>query len=279
MTRAERIDAHLHVWPSPEGYGWITPELAPLHRGIDPDEARTAIGAVGFDAAVLVQAADTDTDTDQLLGLAEAHDWILGVVGWVPLDDASRATHRLDALAGRPLVGVRALIHDQPDTGLLGRPAVRETLALLAERGLPFDVPDAWPGHLAAATSAASEVDGLVVVLDHLGKPPATASAFDAWRAAIEAFARVPTTVAKVSGLHHAGRARGADAFGRTWDTALATFGPERLMLGSDWPMPAVGGGLAPLVEQIEAALSTLSPDERAHLEAGTARRIYRLED
>lgn len=274
-----RIDAHLHLWPSPEGYAWLTPELAAIHRGLDPEEARAAIGSAGFDAAVLMQAADTDADTEHLLALAEHHDWILGVVGWVPLDDAARAAERLDELTGRPLVGVRALIHDQPDTGLLDRPAVRATLALLAERGLPLDVPDAWPGHLAAATRAAAEVDGLVVVLDHLGKPPADASAIEAWQAALEALAAVPTAVAKVSGLHHAGRPLEASLFDRVWEVALAAFGPERLMLGSDWPMPTLGEGLAPLAAQQATALVALSPAERAHLEAGTARRVYRLED
>lgn len=274
-----RIDAHLHLWPSPEGRAWLTPELAAIHRGLSPEEARAAIGGAGFDAAVLVQAADTDADTDHLLGLAEHYEWILGAVGWVPLDDPARAAERLDSLAGGPLVGVRALIQDQPDTGLLDRPAVRATLALLAERGLPLDVPDAWPGQLAAATRAAAEVDGLVVVLDHLGKPPADASGLGAWRAALGAFAAVPTTVAKVSGLHHGGRALDARHFDRVWETAVDVFGPERLMLGSDWPMPTLGEGLEPLAAQQARLLATLSPTERAHLEAGTARLVYRLED
>lgn len=277
-----RIDAHLHVWPGPDGYAWLTTDLAPLHREIGVDEALAAIEAAGFDAAVLVQAADTDADTDHMLAIAERHERILGAVGWVPLGEPGAAEARLDARAGRPLVGVRALIHDQPDAGLLHRPDVRETLALLAARGLPLDVPDAWPDHLDAATRAAREVDGLVVVLDHLGKPPAAgagASDWDAWERAVRALAAVPTAVAKVSGLHHGGSALAPDAFSRVWDTALEAFGPGRLMLGSDWPMPLLGDGLGPLVAQLGEALSSLSADERAMIEAGTAARVYRLED
>lgn len=274
-----RIDAHLHLWPSPAGYGWLDASLAPIHRGFEPAEGRAAIAAAGFDAAVLVQAADTDDDTEHLLALAEANAWIVGVVGWVPLEDRSRAEARLEQLVGRPLVGVRALIHDQSDAGLLDRPEVRRTLILLAEHGLPLDVPDAWPHQLAAATRAAAEVDGLVVVLDHLGKPPLDAGARDAWRAGVEAFAGVATTVAKVSGLHHAGRGLPADAFADAWRTALDAFGPGRMLLGSDWPMPLLGDGLGQLMAPIDAALSALSEDERRAIEAGTARRVYRLEE
>mgnify|MGYP000029327117 CR=1 FL=1 len=274
-----RIDAHLHLWPSPEGYRWLTEALAPIRRGFAPDEARAAINGAGFDDAVLVQAADSDTDTDWLLTIAEAHDWVAGVVGWVPLDDPARAEARLDALVGRPLVGVRMLLNDQPDRVLLDRPAARETLALLAARGLPFDVHDAWPHHLVPAAHAVAEIDGLTMVLDHLGKVPGDARALGEWRAALDVFAAVPTTVAKLSGLHRLGAPLPQNAFERAWNAALEAFGPARLMLGSDWPLPLLGDGLEPIAAQMQEALATLSPDERAHLEAGTARRIYRLEE
>ena len=279
MTDASpRIDAHLHLWPSAAGYGWLTEALAPIDRGFTVDEARAAITAQGYDRAVLVQAADTDADTDWLLATAEAHEWVAGVVGWVPLDDPRRAEARLDELAGRPLVGIRVLLNDQPDDALLDRPEARATLALLAARGLPFDVHDAWPRHLGRSATAAAEVEGLTMVLDHLGKPPADAAEHDAWRAALDAFAAVPTTVAKLSGLHRRGAPLPQEAFDRVWDAALDAFGPERLMLGSDWPLPLLADGLEPVAAQLEAAVATLAPAERAALETGTAARAYRLE-
>lgn len=280
MTDARRrIDAHLHLWPSTEGYDWLTEALAPICRGFTAAEARSAITAHGYDDAVLVQAADTDADTEWLLETADAQDWIVGVVGWVPLDDPRAAEQRLDALAGRPLVGIRVLLNDQPDPAMLDRPDARQTLALLAARGLPFDVHDAWPHHLARAARAARETDGLTMVLDHLGKPPADEADHVRWRAALAEFAEVPTTAAKVSGLHRLGARLPQGAFDRVWDSALELFGPGRLMLGSDWPLPLLADGLEPVAEQLEAAVATLSPAERTQLEGGTARRVYRLPD
>lgn len=273
-----RIDAHLHLWPTAEGYDWLTDALAPIRRGFTTDEARAAIAAHGYERAVLVQAADTDADTDWLLATAEAHDWVAGVVGWVPLDDPQRAESRLEELAARQLVGIRVLLNDQPDDALLDRPEARATLALIAARGLPFDVHDAWPRHLGRAAKAAAEVEGITMVLDHLGKPPASRDEHAAWREALDAFAAVPTTVAKLSGLHRRGARLAQDAFDRVWDAALDAFGPQRLMLGSDWPLPLLAEGLEPVAAKLEAAVATLSGAERAQLETGTAARVYRLE-
>ncbi|MBR23011.1 MAG: hydrolase [Leifsonia sp.] len=274
-----RIDSHLHLWPSTEGYRWLTDDLAPINRGFAPAEAHEALIEARFDSAVLVQAADTDADTDWLLTMAQTHEWVAGVVGWVPLSDASQAERRLEELSGRPLVGIRGLINDQPDHALLDRPEVRQTLTVLADRNLPFDIHDAWPWHLDAATRAASEIDGLTMVLDHLGKIPGDdADELRLWRAAVERFAAVPHTIAKLSGLHQRGVRLSRATFEFVWDTALTAFGPQRLMLGSDWPMPLLADGPDATSTQLDNALHTLSGVERAHLEAGTARRIYRLD-
>ena len=56
-----------------------------------------------------------------MLGLADAHPWIAGVVGWVDLasPDAGR---QLDELASNPkLKGVRHLVESEPDDEWLGR--------------------------------------------------------------------------------------------------------------------------------------------------------------
>lgn len=278
MTPRPRIDAHLHLWPSPAGYDWLTEAVAPIRRGFTAEEARAASAAAGYDRAVLVQSADTDADTDWLLATAEAQDWVAGVVGWVPLDDPARAEARLDALSGRPLVGIRVLLNDQPDATLLERPAVRATLGLLARRGLPFDVHDAWPHHLGRAARAAADVEGVTMVLDHLGKVPAERGELGGWLAALRRFAAVPQSCAKLSGLHRRGARLPQDAFDRAWDAALEAFGPARLMLGSDWPMPLLADGLEPVAAQLDAAVASLSDAERAHLETGTAARVYRLE-
>ena len=85
---ARTIDAHLHLWNrSVSEYAWITPSLGPLFADFGPDRAHAELEAAGIDAAVLVQAEDSPADTRFMLDVASEHDWVAGVVGWVPLDD------------------------------------------------------------------------------------------------------------------------------------------------------------------------------------------------
>lgn len=270
-----RVDAHLHIWQHPAEYSWLSDELATINRPIPVTEAREAAGRFRCERAVLVQAADTDADTEFLLGLAEQHDWIAGVVGWVPIEQPDAVRARLAAFAGRPLSGIRALIHDQPDALLLDAEPVRESLWVIAGHGLAFDVPDAYPNQLPAATRLARALPDLTVVLDHLGKPPAGDR--DDWAKAVRAFAAMPNTVAKLSGLHHGGKALPTDAQRDVWDVGLEQFGPERLMLGSDFPMPLLGDGIAVLADTAERQLAALAPAEREAVEHTTATRVYGL--
>ena len=95
-------------------------------------------------------------------------------------------------------------------------------------------------------------VPDLRVVLDHLGKPPVDEGiASDAgarWRDGIRSLAALPGLHVKLSGLP----AESADA--AAYDAhvddfirfGLEAFGPERSMLGSDWPVSALLGAGEP---------------------------------
>lgn len=271
-----RIDTHLHIWSEPAEYAWLSDDLAPINRPIDVAEARDASALFGFEQAVLVQAADTDADTDYLLSLADEHDWILGVVGWVPLTDPQAAAERLEALADRPLVGIRALIHDQDDPRLLDRADVRETLGLIAESGLAFEIPDAYPSQIEAATRLAGEMPDLRLVLDHLGKPPV--GDLREWATSVGAFARHENAFAKLSGLHHGGAVLPFTHALEAFTHVVDAFGTARIMLGSDFPMPLLGDGMQVLAEQLEELLEeTMSPLEIEHVGSRNAEEIYGL--
>jgi predicted TIM-barrel fold metal-dependent hydrolase len=84
-----RIDAHQHFWrPARGDYRWLRPDvaaLAPICRNFEPADLQPLLCAHGVVQTVLVQAADSEAETDFLLSLAEAHPFIGGVVGWVDL--------------------------------------------------------------------------------------------------------------------------------------------------------------------------------------------------
>ncbi len=277
----DRLDSHLHLWELGEGrYSWLQPSHGVLYNSFTAEQARETLLAAGVGQAVLVQADDTAADNDAMLAAAAAHDWIVGVVGWLPLEDPAASASLLERWGANPkFCGVRTLIHDDPRPDVLELAPVRETLGLLEKAGLAFDVPNAFPRHLGQAAGIARDFPELRVVVDHLGKPPRAAgdAAMAEWERQMRDVAALPNTVAKVSGLFEGGVDFSAAALSRTWDVALSAFGPQRLMFGGDWPVSLLGGSYAETVNVAADLIDSLSPAEAQAVWAGTARRVYGL--
>lgn len=273
------VDSHLHVWDLEQGeYAWLGPDHGGLYASFSPAQAERELAASGVDAAVLVQAEDSARDTRYLLDVADRWEFVAGVVGWVRLADPAAAAAELDDYGTHPAFrGVRHLVHDDPRDWFLRLPAVRASLSRLEQVGLAFDVPDAWPRHLADIASLADAVPGLRIVVDHLGKPPRGSGGFDAWARALREVARRPNVAAKVSGLQLPGQPLTVDALRPVWDIALEAFGVERLMYGGDWPMTIPSGGYAPTWDVVSGLIAELSGPDRQRILAGTAIEVYDL--
>ncbi|MFB6962162.1 amidohydrolase family protein [Streptomyces sp. NPDC056309] len=277
------IDAHHHVWDlSVRDQDWITgPELAPLRRDFTLDSLRPQAAAAGVDATVLVQTICVPEETPEYLALAAADPLVAGVVGWTDLTSPA-VTDALSGLRTLPggdrLVGIRHQVQGEDDPDWLLRPDVGRGLAAVASAGLAYDLV-LRPEQLPSAVAVARQRPELTFVLDHLGKPPIRPRRPDTWAADLSALARLPNTVAKLSGLV-------TEADRHTWSpadlrpfvaVALEAFGPERLMFGSDWPVCTLAAGYEQVVATCRELLADLSDHERTAVFAGTAARFYGL--
>ncbi|GAB7028640.1 amidohydrolase family protein [Streptomyces sp. NPDC021749] len=277
------IDAHHHVWDlSVRNQDWITgPELVPLRRDFRLSDLEPQARAARVDRTLLVQTITVAEETPELLALAAESDLVAGVVGWTDLTapDVAEELARLRALPGGEwLRGIRHQVQGEPDPWWLTRPDVLCGLRAVADAGLVYDVL-VLPHQLGAAVSAARRLPELTFVLDHLGKPPITSGQLEPWSHAVRDLASQPNTVCKLSGMV-------TEADWRAWtvddlrpyaDTVLDAFGPQRLMFGSDWPVCTLAARYAEVVDATGALLAGLSPDEKAAVWAGTARRVYGL--
>ncbi|MFK0004718.1 amidohydrolase family protein [Paenarthrobacter sp. NPDC090522] len=281
------IDAHLHLWSldtfvtgGVRPHSWLGPQHGALFRSFGEDEAGEVLVAAGMRGAVLVQADDTLADTESMLAVAGRQPWVLGVVGWIWLDSPGEAAAQLDRFAANPVFrGVRHLVHDDHRDDFLDLAPVRESLGLVAGRGLAFDVPDAFPRHLGATVRLAQELPGLTVVLDHLGKPPlGDPDCMELWRTEFSALGSKGNAVAKLSGLHLPGVEYSADSLRWLFGFALECFGADRLMIGSDWPVSTLGAPYGRTLEVLLELISTLSPSEQDAVLEGTAIRTYGLD-
>lgn len=273
-----RIDAHLHLWRRARGdYGWLTPALGALWRDVEPDEAAATLAAHGVDRAVLVQAAPTEAETAFLLDIADAHYFVAGVVGWIDFEGPAPEA-ALERFAARPrLIGVRPMLQDLPDSDWIADPRRAPVLERCAALGLAFDGL-VRPLQLPALERMARAHPDLRIVVDHGGKPDLSADLTE-WRSAMARLAALPNLWCKLSGLvTEAGGRPTPERIAPAAATLLDLFGPYRLIWGSDWPVCTLAATYSEWDATTGRLLAGLTPDERAAVLGGTARRFYRLE-
>lgn len=276
-----RIDAHLHLWDLDRvAYPWLTESLGPIHRTFSMEEAEPQLVEAGIDRVVLVQAANSDEDSRAMFAVAAESERVGGVVAWIDLLDPARAERQLDGWAEHPsFVGVRHLIHDEPDPDWLGRSDVHESLALLADRELAFDVVGVLPRHLEHALALADELPGLHLVIDHLGTPPVGAADMEPWRSLMSELGAHPNTFVKLSGLTTLGPSGHATAVDLQpfVDHVLEAFGAARILYGGDWPVSTLAGSYRETLAVADELLAGISEPERRSVFGDSAATAYRM--
>jgi L-fuconolactonase len=272
------IDAHHHVWRIGEnGCAWPTADLAAIHRDFDLEDFRALAAPLGVTGSVLVQSQPCDADTNWLLDIAAGEPLVLGVIGWADLA-APGAPDRIAALAARPkLKGLRAMLQSLCDDDWILRPDLEPALEAMVAHDLSFDAL-VLPRHLPPMLTLAKRWPDLHIVIDHGGKPAIAAGALEPWRADIAALAAQPNVFCKLSGLlTEAGPDATPEALAPYVTHLVETFGPERLMWGSDWPVLNLAGDYAGWRALAERLSKLTQPDDLAALFGETARRFYRL--
>lgn len=276
------VDAHQHFWKVERGdYHWMTPAVPALYRDFMPSDLEPLLRRTGVSRTILVQAAETEAETDFLLEIAAETEFVAGVVGWLDFD-APDFPKKLERLSAMPkLVGLRPMLQDLADDAWIRRPRVVEHLRLVADRGLPFEFLT-YPRHLPHVVAALERAPGLRAAIDHLSKPPIAAGRLDPWRELISAAAGFPNVCCKLSGMV-------TEADPANWrledlrpfaDHVLSTFGPERVMVGSDWPVCLLAASYAEVLNAARTIVAAwVDPQQAAAVFGGNAVRFYRLEN
>jgi len=273
------IDAHQHFWIySPDEYGWIDDSMAALRRDFLPKDLKLELESSGFHGSVVVQARQTLEETRWLLELAESSPWILGVVGWVDLRSPD-VRSQLKVLAQNPkLVGIRHIVQSEPDDRFLLHPDFLRGISALEEFDLAYDIL-IYAKHLPVAVEFVQRFPRQRFVLDHLAKPPIKSGDIESWARGIRRLAEFSNLFCKLSGLV-------TEADWQHWqpeqiipflDVAFEAFGPDRLMIGSDWPVCLVATSYSRWVEVLQAFLLRQRPEIRDSVLGGNAQRFWRF--
>jgi L-fuconolactonase len=273
-----RIDSHQHFWRySPKSHAWLDDGMAGLRRDFMPRDLAPELRQAGFDAAVAVQAVQSLGETQFLLELARENPFIVGVVGWVDLRSRSLEATLAELSEQELFKGVRHIVQSEPP-GFLSDPAFRAGAALLRDFELTYDVL-VYAHQLPEAVDFVRALPGVECVLDHLAKPQVKAGELEPWRTQLCQLAKLPNVCCKLSGLV-------TEAAWNDWqpsqllpfiDVAVEAFGPERLLVGSDWPMCLLAGQYGNVMRVFSDYFASFSVADQAAIFGGNAARVYRL--
>jgi predicted TIM-barrel fold metal-dependent hydrolase len=295
------IDPHMHLWDLDRHYyAWL--QDTPLPNNPAGDMSPIAYRSYGLDDYLadtagwnVVQTVHVEcglpprdqlSETDWLQGLADTRGVIAGIVAGAWLEDTG-VEPLLEAQAARSNVrGIRQIVswHADPartygDRDLLQDAAWRKGYALLARHGLSFDL-QLYPSQMAAAAELAAAHPDIPVIINHAGLPTDRDDAgLAAWRDGLALLAEKPNVSCKISGLAMVDRAWTVDSLRPFVLRVIDTFGPERCMLASNFPVEKVHGSFDAFYGAYDTITSGFSDTERLLLFGGTAARIYRLPD
>jgi L-fuconolactonase len=274
-----RLDTHQHFWRyDPAEHVWMDGRMGAIKRDFLPAHLEPLLAAAGFDGTIAVQARQTLAETRWLLELADQHDFIRGVVGWVDLRSPELSEELKGLSRHAKLVGVRHVVHDEPDDSFMLRPEFRRGIGQLARFGLAYDLL-LFPKHLPAAMTLVQDFPAQPFVLDHMAKPRIGERLFAPWQDDLVALARCPNVYCKLSGLvtETTWRQWAPGDFDRYLDIAIEAFGPERVMIGSDWPVCTLSGDYAPTMSVVTDYVRQFSAEVCDDILGGNGARFYGL--
>lgn len=282
------VDTHVHFWDHDlEGFRWLWLEPGFTHRRLTethrldapsytvPELREEAEGA-GLIGMVHVNAARVERperETAWLEAMADQHGWPDAVVGACTLASADAPALVARHAQQSRLRGVRDV---RGLDRITAASDVADAVDVVAERGLSLElrlplerfhvlreIAETWPA--------------ITLVLGHAGLPvERTPERRAEWRAAIADLARASNTVCKISAVAGASHPDWTVASIRPWILdCVETFGPNRCMFATNWPIDRLVAEYGQLVDAYREATAELGAEERAQLFHRTAASVY----
>jgi len=159
------------------------------------------------------------------------------------------------------------------------QPEFLRGIAALEEFDLTYDIL-IYPRHLPVAAEFVKRFPRQRFVLDHVAKPLIKSGSLQPWQSGIRELAQNTNVFCKLSGLV-------TEADWKNWkssdfepylDVALESFGKDRLMIGSDWPVCTVAGSYSQVMGIVVEYLGKYPNDVREAMLGGNAERFWKLD-
>jgi len=278
-----KIDSPNNIWDlSVTPQDWIDREsMAAIYQNFSTSDLRKEIVGTGIEKTVLVQTVTNYDETPLLLALAEKDDLVAGVVGWLDIDSKDAISHleRYLTLPGASyLKSIRDIAQDHPDSNYLARPQAIATVKELSKFGIAYDLLTKTP-ELPGAIEMVRQAPETNFIMDHISKPYIAQGTMEPWNNLIKELASFENVVCKVSGLVTEAKWHDwkSEDFKPYFEILVESFGVDRLMFGSDWPVCTLSGSYEEVVNLAQELTKDFSQSEQKKFWGDVAVSAYKL--
>lgn len=272
------IDSHQHFWKyDPHTHGWITDDMSVIKKDFLPADLKPILDRFLIEGCVAVQAEQSRQETEFLVSLARENNFIKGVVGWVDLVAHDLADQLREYKKQPKLKGFRHIVQAEP-VGFLKNPIFINGVKKLSAFNFTYDLL-IHHHQLDDALYFAHEVEDVKMVVDHIAKPSIRTGEKTHWELNMAALSTFQNVYCKISGMV-------TEASWKDWtyekiepflDEVFETFGADRIMYGSDWPVCLLAASYEQQFNIVNEYISKLSDNEKRKVLGDNAKRFYNI--
>jgi len=273
------IDSHQHFWNYESAkHAWIDEDMKVIRQDFLPEMLKKEFDKYDIDGCIAVQADQTEAENTFLLNLAEKNNFIKGIVGWVDFKAADLRDKLYLYAEQEKIKGFRHIVQGEADPNFLLRKPFLDGIGQLSNHNFTYDIL-VFPHQLGAVLELIQALPDQKFVIDHIAKPYIKDGFFDGWANQIKAIAACGNAWCKMSGMV-------TEADHTNWKYediepymayVLESFGPSRIMYGSDWPVCLVAGQYNEVIEVAHRFASGLTTSERDQFWYKNATEFYNL--
>jgi len=272
------IDAHVHFWKyNPIKDAWITDEMQLLQTDFSPEDLQPILQENSVTGIITVQADQSENEADFLLQLANKNPFIKGIVGWVDLQNKNLEDKLLYWSEYPVIKGFRHIVQAESD-GFLRKEAFVNGIKLLKSFDFTYDIL-IYPNQLKETIQFVNKFPNQKFVLDHCAKPFIRDQKISEWKIELKEIAQNENVYCKVSGLT-------TEAKWNQWkekdfypylDVVFESFGTDRILFGSDWPVMLLSSTYNKWKNLLEKYMLQFSDEEKQKVFDTNAIKFYNL--
>lgn len=273
-----KIDSHQHFWEyHPVKDAWITDDMKTIQQDFMPVHLFPVLQESSINGSVAVQTNQDESENVFLLEQAAKYDFIKGVVGWIDLraDDLEDKLKQYKSI--ELMKGFRHIVQAEP-YGFLDDKKFVEGVRLLGRFNFSYDIL-VYSRQLDEVIRFLKQVPDQRLVIDHCAKPGIKNHEIDKWAGKMRSIASQKNVYCKISGLFTEADWGGwqEEDFYPYLDVIVDTFGPDRIMFGSDWPVCLLAATYKQSHDVLEKYFHRFSAERNALFWGENAIRFYRL--